>query len=148
MTWDKVDPVAKKVISHLSYRNVELKSEKQKKERAERVALFMLHECGGDVFEYALSVQMWRSGLAMSTIRPYYSKKTGRLTSYAHYNKNGIYIKRCNKDDPSILVPTGMIVDREHFDWTGEDFVAKEFEEPPQKKLKLKANLKKVKPPQ
>ena len=129
--WEAMPPVAKRVISHLSTRNWELKSEKEKRDCAERIALSMLSKCGGDIFGYAKEVRLWRVGYAMSIVRPYFSKKTGKVTSHAHYNRNGKYIKRCKEGDDPIPVPTGMVVTPEAFRWSEdkEDFVPIPYEE-------------------
>ena len=141
--WEKVDPVAKKVISHLSCRNRELRYEMISKEHAIKTALIMLGKGGGDVFAYAKEVRLWRWGWVLSTVAPYVSKKTGKVTSHAHYNRNGKYIKRCKEGDDPIPVSTGMVVTDKYFRWSEdqEDFVPIPYEVLPKKKLK--ASLKK-----
>ena len=144
--WEKVDPVAKKVISHLSCRNRELKYEIISKEHAIKTALSMLGKCGGDVFGYAREVRLWRWGWVMSTVGPYTSKKTGKVTSHAHYNRHGKYIQRCKEDADPIPVPTGMVVTEQYFRWSEEkdDFEPIPYEElTPPKKRKLKARVNK-----
>ena len=138
--WEQVDPVAKKVISHLSTRNRELKYEIISKEYAIKTALSMLSKCGGDVFGYAKEVRLWRWGWVLSTVGPYVSKKTGKVTSYAHYNRNGKYIQRCKEGDDPIPVSTGMVVTEKYFRWSEEeeDFVPIPYEELVKKKLKVK----------
>jgi hypothetical protein len=140
--WEQVDPVAKKVISHLSIRNRELKYEIISKEYAIKTALSMLSKCGGDVFGYAKEVRLWRWGWVLSTVGPYVSKKTGKVTSYAHYNRNGKYIQRCKEGDDPIPVSTGMVVTERYFRWSEEeeDFVPIPYEELVKKKLKFKVN--------
>jgi len=138
--WEQIDPVAKKVISHLSIRNRELKYEIISKEYAIKTALSMLSKCGGDVFGYAKEVRLWRWGWVLSTVGPYVSKKTGKVTSYAHYNRNGKYIQRCKEGDDPIPVSTGMVVTERYFRWSEEkeDFVPIPYEELVKKKLKFK----------
>ena len=140
---EELPPVAKKLVQHLGERNYQLKSERYCRQRAETTALSMISECCGDVFEYASKVELWRCGYKLSTVRPYYSKKTGTRTSFAHYNDNNKYIQRCKEGDDPIPVPTGMIVDATHFRWVDDDFVPIPYDEiKPLKKPKLKARCK------
>ena len=120
------------LIKHLSIRNRQLKEQEEQTSKAMKIAVKMIADCGGDVFDYIEEMKVGVEIQEYSTIGDYTNKKG--VVSKAHFNSKKTYVGSVKvKGDKPILTCYWGIISRKTHTFNGEWF----------KKIPLKKSTKK-----